>query len=47
MFALEQDEDPIVLSVNSNPKEYMEITENYYINKKHKENTAWYKGNGY
>ena len=37
LFALEQDgTNPIILSVNSNPKEYFELTQNHYVNKKHK-----------
>ena len=37
LFALEQDgTNPIVLSVNANPKEYFELTQNHYVNKKHK-----------
>ena len=37
LFALEHDSrDPIVLSVNSNPKEYFEITKSSEKNKKHK-----------
>ena len=37
LFALKQDgSNPIILSVNSNPKEYFELTESFYVNKKHK-----------
>ena len=37
LFALEHDSrDPIVLSVNPNPKEYFEVTKSNEHNKKHK-----------
>ena len=28
--------NPIIFWVNSNPKEYFELTQNHYVNKKHK-----------
>ena len=37
LYALEQDgTNPIILSVNTNPKEYFELMQNHYVNKKHK-----------